>query len=251
MRLGSIRSKLLNCLSLLVLAQVLWALPLASQAPTRPLGAPAGAIISPTFSGTGKESKYLEWAPKLNAAFRDFQRGRRTAPSKVFADFLRTEKRNPIPRKFLSEILISQGKLEEARSVLGSTLRAKRADEIEPVPLTDWHILAPFKYEGKKSFDAELKPEKERFNTAAKYTGDGRVCRWKMAKGPRVDFRTVLEIEGAGIGYGHCQFLSRKAGWVRFGIGSGDGIKLWLNGKLIHSNFTRRDIGEDQDEVYA
>ena len=251
MRLGSIRSKLLNCLSLLVLAQVLWALPLASQAPARPLGAPAGVIISPTVSGPGKESKYLEWAPKLNAAFRDFQRGRRTAPSKVFADFLRTEKKNPIPRKFLSEILISQGKLEEARSVLGSTLRAKRADEIEPVPLTDWHILAPFKYEGKKSFDAELKPEKEGFNTAAKYTGDGRVCRWKMAKGPRVDFRTVLEIEGAGIGYGHCQFLSRKAGWVRFGIGSGDGIKLWLNGKLIHSNFTRRDIGEDQDEVYA
>ena len=117
MRLGSIRSKLLNGLSLLVLAQVLWALPLASQAPTRPLGAPAGAIISPTFSGTGKESKYLEWAPKLNAAFRDFQRGRRTAPSKVFADFLRTEKKNPIPRKFLSEIRSEERRVgKEGRS---------------------------------------------------------------------------------------------------------------------------------------
>ena len=254
MRLGSIRSKLLNCLWLLVLSQFLqasWAPPLASQAPTRQLAPPTGVIISPKATGTGKESKYLEWAPKLNAAFRDFQRGRRTAPGKVFSDFLRTEKKNPIPRKFLSEILISQGKLEEARSVLGSTLRARRADEIEPVPLTDWHILAPFKYDGKKSFDAELKPEKEGFNTAAKYTGHGRVCRWKRAKGPRVDFREVLEIEGAGIGYGYCQFLSRKAGWVRFGIGSGDGIKLWLNDKLIHSNFTRRDIGEDQDEIYA
>ena len=254
MRLDSIHAKLLNCLSLLILSHVLQGslvLPLCAQVPTRSLAAPAGVTISPLVSGTGKESKYLEWVPKINAAFRDFQRGRRTSPAKVFAEFLRTEKKNPIPRKFLSEILIQQGKLEEARSVLGSTLRAKRAEQIEPVPLTDWHILAPFKYEGKKSFDAELKPEKEAFSTAAKYTGDGRVCRWKRAKGPRVDFREVLEIEGAAIGYGYCQFVSRKAGWVRFGIGSGDGIKLWLNGELIHSNFTRRDIGEDQDEVFA
>ena len=243
--------KLLNGLSLFVLVQVIWALPAFAQAPTRQLAVPSGSTISPKTGGTGKESKYLEWAPKINAAVSEFKRGRRSAPGKVFAEFWRTDKKNPIPRKFLSEILIGQGKLEQARRVLGSTLRLKRAEEIEPVPLTDWHILAPLKYDGKKSFDAELKPEKEKFNSAAKYTGDGRVCRWKKAKGPRVDFRAILEIEGTGIGYGYCQFVSRKAGWVRFGIGSGDGVKLWLNDELIHSNFARRDIGEDQDEVYA
>ena len=250
----SIFSKSLNCLCLLVLSFFYQALQLTSlpaQTTLRRSSLPGGAVINPEAGGTGKESKYLEWAPKINAASRDFRRGRKTAPAKVFSDFLRTEKKNPIARKYLSEILLQQGKLEEARSVLGSTLRAKQADEIEPVPLTDWYVLAPFKYDGRKSFDAELKPEKEAFSTTAKYTGDGRICRWKKAKGPRVDFRQVFEIEGSGIGYGYCQFVSRKAGWVRFGIGSGDGIKLWLNGKLIHSNFTRRDIGEDQDEVYA
>ncbi|MCH2586098.1 MAG: hypothetical protein MK138_15155, partial [Planctomycetes bacterium] len=189
--------------------QVLWALPAFAQAPTRQLAVPSGSTISPKTGGTGKESKYLEWAPKINAAVSEFKRGRRSAPGKVFAEFWRTDKKNPIPRKFLSEILIGQGKLEQARRVLGSTLRLKRAEEIEPVPLTDWHILAPLKYEGKKSFDAELKPEKEKFNSTAKYTGDGRVCRWKKAKGPRVDFRAVLEIEGAGFGYGDCQFVAR------------------------------------------
>ena len=251
MTFRSNRLKRLHCLSLFVLVQVSWALSVFAQAPTRQLAVPSGAIVSPKTGGTGKESKYLEWAPKINAAVSEFKRGRRSAPGKVFAEFWRTDKRNPIPRKFLSEILIGRGNLEQARMVLGSTLRLKRAGEIEPVPLTDWHILAPLKYEGKKSFDAELKPEKEKFNSAAKYTGDGRICRWKKAKGPRVDFRAVLEIEGSGIGYGYCQFIARKAGWVRFGIGSGDGIKLWLNDALIHSNFARRDIGEDQDEVYA
>ena len=254
MRPGSIFSNTFNCLCLLILSFVLQgfqASSLPAQATARRSLPATGAVINPQVGGTGKESKYLEWAPKINAAFGDFKRGRKTSPSKVFTEFLRTEKKNPIPRKFLSEILIQQGDLEGARSVLGSTLRTKRAEEIEPVPLTDWYVLAPFKYDGKKSFDAELKPEKDAFSTSAKYTGDGRICRWKKAKGPRVDFRQILEIEGAGIGYGYCQFVSRKAGWVRFGIGSGDGIKLWLNGELIHSNFTRRDIGEDQDEVYA
>ena len=251
MRFYSNPLKLLKCLSFLVLASTSWIFPAVAQTPTRKIAAPTGATISPRVGGTGKESKYLEWGPKFNAAVSEYKRGRRSAPGKVFAEFWRTDKKNPIPRKYLSEILLGQGKLEQARMVLGSTLRQKRASEIEPVPLTDWYILAPLKYEGKKSFDSELKPEKEKFNLAAKYTGDGKICRWKKAKGPRVDFREVLQIEGAGIGYGYCQFVSRKAGWVRFGIGSGDGIKLWLNDVLIHSNFTRRDIGEDQDEVYA
>ena len=119
--------KLLNGLSLFVLVQVLWALPAFAQAPTRQLAVPSGSTISPKTGGTGKESKYLEWAPKINAAVSEFKRGRRSAPGKVFAEFWRTDKKNPIPRKFLSEILIGQGKLEQARMVLGSTLRLKRA----------------------------------------------------------------------------------------------------------------------------
>ena len=166
----SICSKTLNCLCLFILSfflQGFQASSLPGQATVRRSSLPAGAVVNPQAGGTGKESKYLEWAPKINAAFSDFRRGRKTAPAKVFSDFLRAEKKNPIPRKFLSEILLQQGKLEEARSVLGSTLRAKQADEIEPVPLTDWYVLAPFKYDGKKSFDAELKPEKEAFSSTA------------------------------------------------------------------------------------
>ncbi len=93
MRSGSICSNTLNCLCLLTLAfvlQVFQASSLRAQATARPSSPPAGVIINPKVGGTGKESKYLEWAPKINAAFSDFKRGRKTAPAKVFTEFMRT-----------------------------------------------------------------------------------------------------------------------------------------------------------------
>ena len=122
MRFYSNPLKLLKYLSFLGLAATSWTFPAVAQTPTRKIAAPTGATISPRVGGTGKESKYLEWGPKFNAAVSEYKRGRRSAPGKVFAEFWRTDKKNPIPRKYLSEILLGQGKLEQARMVLGLSL---------------------------------------------------------------------------------------------------------------------------------
>src|SRR5690606_6038654 len=90
-----------------------------------------------------------------------------------------------------------------------------------------------------------------RFDPLASFPGDGRFCRWKEVEGPRLDFRDELEVEGAAVGYGYCQFVSKRAGWVRIGFASADGMKAWLNGQEILVAEGRRSIQEDDDLVWA
>ena len=57
---------------------------------------------------------------------------------------------------------------------------------------------------------------------------------------------------GAGsdrCGYLLAEILSDTSQDVRFEIGSDDGVKLWLNGDLLHTNNAMRGLSVHQDEV--
>jgi len=213
------------------------------------------ATVTPAVTTSGSDSKYIESIPLVNKAYRDYVRGRHAQALQQFELIRRKDKKQPVARRYLAEILIDRGDFDTARKLMGSsrstsTSRSKKGSD-GPVPLFNWNVLAPFKYEGRGSLKKEYEPEKEPYNPTARYKGDGQICRWRKAEGPRVDFRRELDIEGSGVGYGDCDFVSTKAGWVKLGVASADGIKMWLNGQVIHENSARRDISEDADTVFA
>ncbi|MCU7550096.1 serine hydrolase [Chitinophagaceae bacterium LB-8] len=49
--------------------------------------------------------------------------------------------------------------------------------------------------------------------------------------------------------YAIAEIKAEKAGTVMLGLGSDDGVKVWLNGKLVHENWIPRGVQKDDDVV--
>ena len=110
--------------------------------------------------------------------------------------------------------------------------------------IPDWQLSGPYRMEGKtgvQMFDVEFDPEK----------GDGaKWFPWKPGSNPMIVDFNALNIGGVGVMYLKTQIYSPKAQQALLLLGSDDGIKAWLNGKLVHGNNTERSLGpEDRVEV--
>jgi hypothetical protein len=104
--------------------------------------------------------------------------------------------------------------------------------------LVDWHVIGPFKGEtaGKISLDLKTTVEEEFVRR-----GDGSVDlkKWKAVKATRkngaVDLASALGAQEWCVGYGYAEVESIHPREAVLKCGSDDGIKLWLNGKLIYT----------------
>jgi hypothetical protein len=63
-----------------------------------------------------------------------------------------------------------------------------------------------------------------------------------------VDLRNKQDCDHS-VGYAWAEFEVATGGPAYFGIGSDDGVKIWLNGKLIHDRWIQRPSQIDQDIV--
>ncbi|HLU49917.1 MAG TPA: tetratricopeptide repeat protein [Planctomycetota bacterium] len=226
--------------------------PAPQSAPAPRSGEARPTVIEPSHAASGNESRFAPWVPKIGAAIRDLERGKHDDARAVFEELLRLDRSNPIARLYLVELRIREGDFDGARALAGRSSRRREA--AEPIALKSWWILGPFEWKGHgRSLSNAYPPEGSmaRFDPLASFPGDGRICRWKEVEGPRLDFRDELEVEGAAVGYGYCQFVSKRAGWVRIGFASADGMKAWLNGQEILVAEGRRSIQEDDDLVWA
>jgi len=205
--------------------------------------------VTPAVTVSGSDAKQIELEPRLNAARAEVRRGRLAAARKTFEEVLASSKSHPVARRYLADVAVSAGDLEAAHALARGSPRRRGTASAGGVPLVEWQILAPFRYAGRDGLKRPLEPEKDGFDAKANYRGDGRICRWKRAAGPRIDFRNELDIEGAAIGYAYCEILSTRAGWVRLGLASADGIKVWINDRVVHENAAQRRIREDDDEA--
>jgi hypothetical protein len=111
-----------------------------------------------------------------------------------------------------------------------------------------WLSAGPYRTAGKQAqelFDIAFAPEQT--NAAA--------VKWQRAPGS-ADLTRTGEVDLAGIvGGDHCVVYARTRAYVpvaqtvTFAIGSDDGIKLWVNGELIHANNAVRGLTPDQDRA--
>ncbi|MHC4618791.1 MAG: family 16 glycoside hydrolase [Planctomycetota bacterium] len=114
--------------------------------------------------------------------------------------------------------------------------------------ITDWEMSGPYSRANataQEVFEIVFAPEE----------GDGQKAQWRtMAAGTDRDRPWLLELDKAMggeycAGYLRTRVSSPKDQRVRLQVGSNDGIKVWLNGDVVHSNNALRTISRDEDTV--
>lgn len=115
--------------------------------------------------------------------------------------------------------------------------------------INEWMVIGPFPNPARQGFEEVYPPERE-LDMDATYEGrDGAEVRWQrvtradgmMQVGDLFDPHENLVV------YGACVVHSPEDAQREMLVGSDDGIKVWVNGKLVHKNFIRRGIVPDQD----
>ncbi|MEW6358376.1 MAG: HEAT repeat domain-containing protein [Planctomycetota bacterium] len=131
------------------------------------------------------------------------------------------------------------------------TVRKKIGDMVSKAAMhedyiTAWRVAGPYTQEGKSGselFDVAFPPE----------TADHKGTEWKpMAKDldPKNPWCMMLETALGGenrVAYLITYVHSPKKQGARLEMGSDDGIKAWLNGKVVHANNTGRPVAAGSD----
>jgi hypothetical protein len=111
-------------------------------------------------------------------------------------------------------------------------------------------IIGPFDAAKESLLQTVLPPEYE-IDFAKEYSGvDGVKVYWQdwtEEKGPHVDFTTVFDPDTIGIAYGLCYIHSPKEFSTQLGVGSNDGVRVYLNDTLVHENAALRKAAPNSD----
>lgn len=154
-----------------------------------------------------------------------------------------------------TEAIVAQtNKLDERN--LEETMRNPWKPE-RSVFLTDWLVLGSLPIRGMEEIDtdflasiggeANVQPEE---GQVVKLTGGE--LKWRPAKSKDiVDLRKMFEggrVEDA-LAYAYTRIHRKDAGKVYLTLGSDDGVKVWLNGKLVHRVARLRAVNLDEDRL--
>ncbi|HEY3322298.1 MAG TPA: HEAT repeat domain-containing protein [Planctomycetota bacterium] len=115
--------------------------------------------------------------------------------------------------------------------------------------ITTWLAAGPYRQDGKKCkdlFDIAFAPEQE-----------GKEVKWVPAPKPadpalfwQTDLLPICGGESCVV-YQKARISSPKEQKVRLEIGSDDGVKVWLNGKVVHANNAERALTAGEDKAQA
>ncbi len=125
-------------------------------------------------------------------------------------------------------------------AILGFELRS-----LSPF-ITEWLIAGPYPNEGDKGFDAQYPPEQAK--TLEEVL---KVAEWKRVTAPEgvLNLLPHFKPNTNVVAYALAVIDAPKEMATELLIGSDDGVKIWLNGALVHSNHAHRGLTVDQDRV--
>ena len=118
--------------------------------------------------------------------------------------------------------------------------------------LIDWNLIGPFDAPDMDSLTMVYPPE-EALDLRAKYKGkNGLEAAWKKVRGRSSGLMALAEMMKP-----EAQVITYAAGWVQAPetmqavilLGSDDGVRVWINDALVHSNPAYRGAYPDQDVV--
>ena len=117
---------------------------------------------------------------------------------------------------------------------------------------TDWWVIGPFDNENLKGLVTVFTPEKE-FDTAKTVIGkDGVSVQWKQYSDHTsgyIDFARIFNPSENVVAYARRTVVMDSAKNVQFGIGSNDGVRVWVNGKLVLDRQVARRAQVNEDKI--
>ncbi len=101
--------------------------------------------------------------------------------------------------------------------------------------IADWWIIGPFDNAERKGFDRVYPPEKG-FDATQHYAGIDQQVQWREYDNTQsgyIDFAVLMTPAEEGVAYAYRTFEVEVDTEMEVGIGSNDGVKLWVNGELV------------------
>lgn len=114
----------------------------------------------------------------------------------------------------------------------------------------NWYVVGPFENSGKVGFDRVYPPETEAFKANETFGGKGGRVAWQKIRVPNgllLSEGNYLKINEDIVLYAYTEVMSPDDRQTTAYLGSDDGAKVWVNGKLVHANNADRALQPDQD----
>jgi hypothetical protein len=116
--------------------------------------------------------------------------------------------------------------------------------------LTNWWIIGPFDNPNENGLKTVYPPEED-FDTTATYIGrNDQSIRWQHINNNLsgyIDFTKLFKQSDLGVAYAKGTIESSENTDMKIGIGSNDGVRLWVNGKLVLDHKIARKAEPSQD----
>jgi hypothetical protein len=140
-----------------------------------------------------------------------------------------------------------------------AALEKALAEKSKPVPAPtrsfarDWQLLGPFASSGHQGHDTVYQPEREPLQLQKAYADAGGLVRWRTYHSPedKIDLARFFKYANAGVAYAVSWAYSDRDRDVTLGVGSDDGVRLWVNGRPVHDVKGGRQARPGQDMVKA
>jgi len=125
--------------------------------------------------------------------------------------------------------------------------------------IRQWQVIGPFKSPVANEISLEMKtPLEDDFvknkeggvNLTAKYSFSGETQKWTEANGDKKGYIDLAGIFGNcdfSLAYAYAEIESIHARETVLACGSDDGIRVWLNGKQVHSHEVQRGYRQSND----
>jgi hypothetical protein len=168
---------------------------------------------------------------------------------------------NEMGRFTLKNILLIPGTNHLKMEIIGKSSRATGLEVafvgLNKVPshrrfITDWNLIGPFDAPNMSYLQVAYPPEKE-IDVNKTYSGKGKApLHWKKIQAEPSGFMRLenrISPSERGIVYGQVYVFSPENRETLMLVGSDDGVRIWLNQDLIHTNPAYRGAYPDQDHV--
>ena len=117
--------------------------------------------------------------------------------------------------------------------------------------VTDWWLIGPFDNTDKKGLTSVLPPE-QGFDPVVTYSGkNGIQVKWRHYddRAGYIDFAKLFQPSKSAVAYAYREMLVEDNKNMKIGIGSNDGVRVWINEKLVLDRPVSRNAEPNQDVV--
>ncbi|MFO0947102.1 MAG: HEAT repeat domain-containing protein [Planctomycetota bacterium] len=149
---------------------------------------------------------------------------------------------------FLS--LLNDRRSEPKIAKVVAATQAQRLEQAPAIQVDELWVAGLFPDEG-KPFETTHPPETGPIDLAASYRTGGANVHWTRVKnnGRFFDFQEIFKNVDQSSSYAFCRLETPKTQRIDLLVGSDDGVKVWLNGRVVHENATSRGALPFQDVV--